>query len=453
MNRALPAVAMLVVALLTAGIVPTLPVAGADDRADAATGSAAAYPRSPSAAPGTAPTAQLEAPVVTEPNTSNYLAPPGGTITVSAVSAPGLDVGAVVATDAARLAVRFRVGNVLAVYRAAGADATRRAIVRQYFRRVVNATAVLERRERAALAAYNEGELAATGYLRELARIDATADRLLTSLERVERLAHPDYPVRKVDLGAVRIRLQLLRGPVRDRVGAALAGASSPTRVQVETTESAVVLATVRHDGDAPVYLREAYLPGRHDATATDRYDDLAGVLDRLRELYPWVTDERTGLVFDFGPRPARSISATGTYSATYQHLHGRLTVLFDGATDQVFREIQRKELRLVPEGRTVTNSSGGVRLGVERTRPSGPVRVTVITNGTDRTDPVDATVRLGDRRVGRTGPDGTLWTVAPRGSVTVTASVGDRSVTVTRFSVPSRAGNRTERPARFGRP
>ena len=65
----------------------------------------------------------------------------------------------------------------------------------------------------------------------------------------------------------------------------------------------------------------------------------------------------------------------------------------------------------------------------------------------------VDATVRLGDRRVGRTGPDGTLWTVAPRGSVAVTASVGDRSVSVTRFSVPSRAGNRTERPARFGRP
>jgi len=453
MTRALPVVLVLAL-LVVAGVAPALPAAGTGD--DPAPERPSLSPQPVGDAPA-GPATPLETPVVTEPNTSNYLGPPAGAITASGVTTSRIDVGAAVTADAARLAVRFRTGNVLGAYRAAGDDDERRAVVTRYFRRIENATTALERRERAALAAYNDGEYSAGDYLRELARIDATADRLRTTLGQVERLAHPEHPVAKADLGAVRVRLRLLQGPVRGRVGAALAGTADPVRVQVETTGSAVVLAAVVQEGsggvDAPTHLREAYLPERHDRDAINRYADRESVLARLDGLYPWVAEESTGFSFDFGPPPAATVDATNTYSASYQHLHGRLTVLFDGGTDRVFRETQRLDLRLVPRGPSVTNSSDGLTVVVERLRASGPVRVTVVDETGNATDPADATVRVAGTRVGRTGDDGTLWTVAPRGSVTVTASAGNRNVTVTRFAVSTDAPNRTALAGRRSEP
>jgi hypothetical protein len=70
-----------------------------------------------------------------------------------------------------------------------------------------------------------------------------------------------------------------------------------------------------------------------------------------------------------------------------------------------------------------------GLLLSVNRTHAGGPLAVRVQSNAT--ADPVGATIVVDGEPVGTTGSDGRLWTLAPRETFTVTASTGDRNVTV----------------------
>jgi len=49
----------------------------------------------------------------------------------------------------------------------------------------------------------------------------------------------------------------------------------------------------------------------------------------------------------------------------------------------------------------------------------------------TESGNPLDGTVTVDNRTVGDTGPDGRLWTVAPRGNVTVTARVNGSTMRI----------------------
>jgi hypothetical protein len=199
-----------------------------------------------------------------------------------------------------------------------------------------------------------------------------------------------------------------------------------------------VVLATVSGSEFNRQYVREAYLPevrdpGGTDQFRTDRGYDLEAARTRASELYPW-TFENAGPT-STGLRTGEPyLYRAGVYSVTVDHPHGAagqgdLVTYIDGASGEVFREVQLKDLSEVPTAEPRVNRSAGLYVAVNRTHPGGPVAVFVRSNATG--SPVDASVAIDGEPIGRTGSDGQLWTVAPRTAFTVRVTTETGNVTV----------------------
>jgi hypothetical protein len=433
-----PRTAALAVALsLLLGLSPVaaLPL---DAGAGTTTG-ATAHPSITDAGP-VGPASIATPPVTGGENTTAYLAIDPSDIESSRFATATIDVGGAAALDRADLRGRHAYFDIIESFTAGGTTADRQVALESAFDRLETHVASLERRERAALAAFNRGDMSPRTYLRELAIIDASADALSDPLaqtyEYTDSMRNPPVPPERI--AELKSRLVGLRGPVRDRTAAAMRGESEPLRVFVETSDTGVVLATVSGSEFNRQYVREAYLPTARDPDGadgfrTDRGYDLEAARDRASELYPWTfanagptsTGLRTGEPY---------LYRAGVYSISVDHPHGTagqgdLVTYLDGATGQAFREIQFKDVSDVPVTAPRSNLSEGLRVEVNRTHVGGPVSVRVTENTTDA--PVAAQVYVDGEPVGTTGADGLLWTVAPRESFTVTASTGDRNVTV----------------------
>jgi hypothetical protein len=431
------ALAVALALLLGLSPVATLPLgAGA---------SAAARP-APAAAPSPTvalapPAADTAAPPVTGGrNTTAYLAIEATDVATTRFETVSIDVAGATALDAAELEGRYSYFVLVESFTAAGTPAERGVAVELALARLDDRVTALERRERGALAAFNAGDMTTGTYLRELAAIDARADELSRSLTQLYEFVDSmrDPPVSPARIAELKTRLVGLRGPVRDRVGETMTGSAPPLRVFVETSDTAVVLATVTGSEFNRQYVREAYLPSARNPDGTDRFRtdrgyDLEAARSRASELYPWTFDNagptstglRTGEPY---------LYRAGVYSVTVDHPHGTATqgdlvTYIDGATGEVFREVQFKDLSEVPTGEPRVNRSEGLELAVNRTHAGGPISIRVRENVTGV--PASATVSVDGEPVGVTGSDGRLWTIAPRESFTVTATTGDRNVTV----------------------
>jgi hypothetical protein len=82
-----------------------------------------------------------------------------------------------------------------------------------------------------------------------------------------------------------------------------------------------------------------------------------------------------------------------------------------------------------VPTAPAVAASEAGLRVAVNRTYATGPLNVSVTAAGSG--EPIDATVSIEDRTVGRTGSKGYLWAISLRGTINVTVADGNRTATV----------------------
>ena len=385
-------------------------------------------------------TTTIAPPITGGRNTTAYLAIPSAEVTRSRFGAASIDVGGAAALDRAELEGRYAYLSLAESFTAAETTAERELAVERAAVRLEARVTALERRERAALAAFNAGDMTSRTYLRELAAVDAGADELSRSLTQLYEYVDSmrESPVSPARIAEMKARLVGLRGPVRDRVADSMRGTAEPVRVFVETSETAVVLATVTGSEFNRQYVREAYLPTARnpdgtDGFRTDRGYDLEAARSRASELYPW-TFENAGPT-STGLRTGEPyLYRAGVYSVTVDHPHGTagqgdLVTYIDGATGEVFREVQFKDLSEVPTLEPRTNRSAGLLLSVNRTHAGGPLSVRVQSNAT--ADPVGAAVSVNGEPVGTTGPDGRLWTLAPREAFTVTASTGDRNVTV----------------------
>jgi hypothetical protein len=379
-------------------------------------------------------------PVTGARNTTSYLAIEAGDVARARFGTATIDVGGAAALDAAALEGRHSYLSLVESFTGAGTAAEREVAVELAVARLDRRVAALERRERTALAEFNAGDVTPRTYLRELAVIDTRADELSRSLTQLYEFVDSmrDPPVTPTRIAELKARLVGFRGPVRERVTGAMRGETGPVRVFVETSETAVVLATVTGSEFNRQYVREAYLPSARDPDGTDGFRtdrgyDLEGARQRASELYPW-TFENAGPT-STGLRTGEPyLYRAGVYSVTVDHPHGTATqgdlvTYVDGATGEVFREVQFKDLSEIPTREPRVNRSGGLYLGVNRTHAGGPVSVRVLSNDTG--EPVDATVSIDGEPVGTTGSDGRLWTVAPREAFTVTVRTGGRNVTV----------------------
>jgi hypothetical protein len=344
-----------------------------------------------------------------------------------------LDVAGAVATEVEATSTRLSVESMEAAYRETPPGA-RQALLTGYTNALTNRTEALRERERAALRSYNAGRSSAEEYLRTLAGVDATADRLWAMsrfvADRWIRIAGQSGD----PSAEIRAELYGLRGPVRDRLQRVSAGEHDPLGVHVTTSDSAFALATYVEANGRETFVRDTYLGGvTRRSSGPDRYaDSLSSVVQRFERLYPWA--------FGVGETGTRFEGFGSHYRASRDHFHGSTTVFLDGESGRVFAEHRVSYLDRIPTVSTSeTNATSGLTVTLGQSHRGGPLNVTV-TDGDG--DPVDATVTVEGRAddatsvVATTGADGTLWTVTPYGpSVVVTAEYDGETVTVVRYA------------------
>ena len=276
--------------------------------------------------------------------------------------------------------------------------------------RVERAEVALNSRQTDAFRAHASGELTDRELVDELVRVAATAREYDERLEELDALAEAtdDFssPARLAEL---QVALQVYEGPVRSEALAVARGQSAPSDIYVESSEGAVVLATI----DGGEYVREVFRADRWDRGGGAISNDAA--IEITEASYP----ETAAL------REPDAFGAGAVQRITIPHELGTLRTFVSGGTEQVFVEHQRIDLAAFPDSEPVTATGDGFNVTVERTYPGGPVTVTVRSEETG--DPVsDVTVTKsvggGDSRaIGTTDENGVVRTLSPADTYRIT--------------------------------
>jgi hypothetical protein len=375
--------------------------------------------------PGDASAGETLPVIRAQQNTTNFLDIRGRDVQRGGYSEASLDGSTAVASAVSDLRAEYTSQSFASAYTNATSERERVASVRAEVNRLSGRVAALDRRQAAAIDAYNERELTARGFVAELARIDAEARAIDRQIETIRDRAGLILPSDlQTRINNVRAELIPLQSRVRAESRRAMAGDVPAVGVYTLTSPTGVVVATT--DGDR--FYREAYLAADRDPDGEDGFvtdDDPTGLNpanDRARQLYPWAYEGTS-------PELSRE-GTTSVYTVVIDHSQGRLVTRIDGATRNVFREEQILRTNRVPVD-THRNQTATIALRVNTTFGTGPMQVVV-------EDPVtgerlDATVTVDDYRVGATGSDGVLWTTGPHpsGTVTVRTDEGVASIEV----------------------
>lgn len=360
-------------------------------------------------------------------NTTNYLSP--GTTDRASYVRGDVDVAAAAGASAQRLqADHERRAFDVQFESESGTD--RVDLVRETTDSTEARLTRLDARHAALLAAYSNGTFSAETTMRRLVQLSVEAETARNHLEhvssRVEDASDEAVPVslerRLVDLQTV---LVALPNPVTDRVEAGLAGERDATVVYAGGDSEGIVLATV-DDGDfvRTASVRDEYAPDQPDQFEMAEERDVILALQRGGELYPWAYEN------DIGGPQIRGFGDTGVYLIRVNYGHGVLQTYISGGTTNAFHEIQTQDPGGVPVSDTTVRATDSLNVTVETTTDSGPMRVSVIQPSSGA--PLDGTVRVDGDVVGRTGEDGTLWTVQPAGQFRVNVTEGPNSAEVT---------------------
>jgi len=371
------------------------------------------------------------APVVSLSNTSGYLALPDeqqndqqeqfGTANVDVAGAAGM--------ASSRFRIRLFRRTTVEAFQSAPNETARTRVLRDAAAELENRSQALREQQSDALQAYNAEQISTETLLRRLAIVDARADRFDAAVTQLLATVgrEPGYTL-PTDL---RVRIQntraepvVLRGQIKSTVGAAISG-GTPRQLYVGNTGESLVLARV----GGGRYVREAYVAPAQGSTGPDQFRDsrqypVSAALERAQVLYPWAFDNR------ISTRRARGIGLTPIYRFTIDHSHGQLDIYLDGRTNETFREIQDERISRLPVGETVTRRTENLTLRANTTHSTGPMELTV--RDPEQNATVDARIRIDGTPVGRTGSDGSLWTVQPNGLTVINASTADHSAELT---------------------
>ena len=276
--------------------------------------------------------------------------------------------------------------------------------------RVERAEVALNSRQTNAFSAHAAGEITDRQLVDELVRVAATAREYDERLDAIDELAEAtdDFssPAR---LDELQVALQVYEGPVRDHALAVARGQPGSSDIYVESSQGAVVLATVI-DGE---YVREVFRTDRWDRGGSDITNDIAiGVTE---DAYP----ETAAL------REPDAFGAGSVHRITIPHEFGTLQTFVSGGTEQVFVEHQRVDLGSFPDSESVSEAGDGFNVTVERTYAGGPVTVTVLDEQTGEPIPgVTVTKSVGDgdsQAIGTTNDAGVVRTLSPAETYRIT--------------------------------
>jgi len=350
----------------------------------------------------------------------NILPLRGARIDRSSLRRHHVDIGPAAGFETAAATDRLATGTIEQNLSAGAVDDERLAAS------VDRAEATVERlrqREADAIDAFAAGDREPKAVLEELVLIGQTADRLRDRIDvidaRIETGDDDDGSQRALAdrLTAIDYELRMLDGPVRDYAADVFSGEQPAGRVSIQAGDGNFELTAI-DDGE---YIREAY---RFDNRATGGEITAATAEEIAAEQYPWFWERRSGGTW--------SIGGPGSLSLVSIDIdEGSLRTFIDGTTEQRFVEHQRIALsEVIPVTRT-TKRQDGLEVTVSRTYVGGPLDVRVV--DADTGQPVAADVSLGQNgqesvSVGSTNNGGTVWTLTPRGTFTLTVLAEDNS-------------------------
>ena len=279
----------------------------------------------------------------------------------------------------------------------------------------------LRQREAAAVEAFAAGDREPKALLKELVLIGQTADRLRDRVDVIDaRLDATDENGQREladRLTAIDYELRMLDGPVRSYAAAVFSGERPAGRVSIQAGPENFELTAI----DGGEYIREAY---RFDNRATGGQITAATAEDIAAEQYPWFWERRSGGTWSIGGPGSLSLVSIDIDD-------GSLRTFIDGTTEQRFVEHQQIALdEIVPVTRT-TKRQDGLAVTVDRTYVGGPLDVRVV--DADTGQPVAADVSIGQNGqesvfVGSTSDGGSVWTLTPQGTFTLTILAEDDS-------------------------
>lgn len=279
----------------------------------------------------------------------------------------------------------------------------------------------LRQREAAAVEAFAAGDREPKALLKELVLIGQTADRLRDRVDVIDaRLDATDENGQREladRLTAIDYELRMLDGPVRSYAAAVFSGERPAGRVSIQAGPENFELTAI----DGGEYIREAY---RFDNRATGGQITAATAEDIISEQYPWFWERRSGGTWSIGGPGSLSLVSIDIDD-------GSLRTFIDGTTEQRFVEHQQIALdEIVPVTRT-TKRQDGLAVTVDRTYVGGPLDVRVV--DADTGQPVAADVSIGQNGqesvfVGSTSDGGSVWTLTPQGTFTLTILAEDDS-------------------------
>ncbi|WP_049981529.1 DUF7096 domain-containing protein [Halolamina rubra] len=364
--------------------------------------------------PDTATPAQVES-EFNRSNQTRVLVVPDGAVQRSEVDGATLNLGPAAEFNGNVTAVEVETAAVVEWVRAAEDESERSRRIIQASSTVETEIITLRDRQEEAIRAFNAGELTPEEFVIELATISAKADALETRMVRLTELSDEIEGFSLSRPTEIRYELRTFGGPVRERAADAIRGVDDPTQFFVTTGPEGYELATV----DDGYYHREAFRGAVQsgDDDATMEPNEAVNV---TRESYPEI--------FRYGD-PSATTSGT-TNIVTISGPERSLTAFVDSGSERVFKEYQRFALDQYRSDSVASNTISGINVTVNRTYPGGPLQVTV--TDAESGEPIDLAVTLSQGQaertaIGRTGDDGTIWAVSPRGSYTVLA-VGDET-------------------------
>lgn len=339
--------------------------------------------------------------------------------TRTAFDRPSLALGSSLATDYDGFQTQLRADTLDEQLSAAETSEEQRQILNRYRYRIENRIISLQAEERDATQSFSNGTLSKSEYLRTLGQIDVAVAETRALIDAMQE--HQSIRNMDTEAGTLNGQLVTLDGPVRDRIGRAVQGEAPPAKVYVATADTGVVLSTIA-DGE---YVREIVRTDRRDPGASNQMTVLEAQ-QAIVDKHSWAYNNigSSGIDAEYG--------ATNVYQMWFDHSQGRLEAYYDGGTESVFKEVQRKQLvgeDSVPPGPGVVDSSDDLTLTVNRTYAGGPLRVR-LTNETGA--PLEGAISVDGESVGRTSEDGVLWTLGPAEQFRVGATYGDRSINVT---------------------
>ncbi|XVH30317.1 DUF7096 domain-containing protein [Haloferacaceae archaeon DSL9] len=340
-------------------------------------------------------------------------------VTRSAQSRHHADLGSGVGIDVDATTASVSTAGIERRIAGAESESDRQIAILSELNVIEQRTVSLRQRQRSAIDGYGSGSISEQALVAELARITLEARELRARLALLEQAAEEteDYSIDNNRRDTLEHELRIFEGPVRDHATAIIQGVADANRIYIETGERSVTLATVIDD----TYVRETYRGDRRDRGASSIDPDAAQNI--TAEQYPTIWEHRRS-TSAFGPESVVTVRVS--------HGGGELETFVDGGTNLVFKEHQTLDLQTITVGETTTKTQDGLDVTVNQTYPGGPIQIAVF--DAEEGEPVDATIRIGQdgeesETVGETDDAGSLWTLTPSGSFTITVVGADTSI------------------------